>query len=235
MAAEIKISPITTTRINHDNIIYGLLYNWYAATDVRNITPVGWHIPTSIEFTTLRTLLGGSTIAGGKMKEIGTDHWSPSNTGATNESGFTAFGSGYRDSSWYGMFMAGPRDLGHSYAFFHIYNITISSRAYLLNHDATLTLNTTSWTSYKGNGQAIRCIRDSATGWTSDEKMIDYDGNIYDTVQIGTQIWTVQNLAVTHYRNGDVIPEVIDGAEWMIISDGGLCAYDNNWDNVFDK
>jgi len=234
MSAEIKTYPMTTIRVNHDNIIYGLLYNWYAATDVRNITPTGWHIPTSAEFTTLMTLLGGSTIAGGKLKETGTNHWSPSNTGATNESGFTAFGSGYRDVR--GVFMAGINSPSFSFAFFHmIHDVAYSSRAILYSYNTTFKLDTSIAYSFMTNGQAIRCIRDSATGWTPDEKMIDFDGNIYDTIQIGTQIWTVQNLAVTHYRDGTAIPEVLDGAEWMIISDGGLCAYDNNWDNVFDK
>jgi uncharacterized protein (TIGR02145 family) len=31
----------------------------------------------------------------------------------------------------------------------------------------------------------------------------DYDGNVYDSVRIGTQVWLVQNLKTTHYRNGD--------------------------------
>jgi uncharacterized protein (TIGR02145 family) len=84
---------------NKDDIAsYGRLYNWYAASDSRNIAPTGWHLPSDAEWTTLTTYLGGETVAGGKMKEAGTTHWTSPNTSATNESGFTALPSGNRDS-----------------------------------------------------------------------------------------------------------------------------------------
>ena len=87
---------------------YGYLYNWYAAkgiyttgdiqsTDTLNICPSGWHVPTDAEWTTLTTELGGESVAGGKMKSIGTAYWNSPNTGATNESGFSALPGGYRN------------------------------------------------------------------------------------------------------------------------------------------
>jgi uncharacterized protein (TIGR02145 family) len=76
--------------------IYGRLYTWYAATDTRNVCPVGWHVPDDAEWTTLVTFLGDVTVAGGKLKETGITHWATPNTGATNESGFTALPGGYR-------------------------------------------------------------------------------------------------------------------------------------------
>jgi uncharacterized protein (TIGR02145 family) len=75
---------------------YGKLYNWYAVRDPRGLAPVGWHIPTLNEFTTLSNCLGGSTVSGGPLKETGTLHWNSPNTGATNSSGFTSLPSGYR-------------------------------------------------------------------------------------------------------------------------------------------
>lgn len=82
---------------NDNNVAtYGRLYTWYAATDNRKICPVGWHVPTDEEWTTLANHLGGVTVAGGKLKESGTSHWSTPNTSASNESGFTALPSGDR-------------------------------------------------------------------------------------------------------------------------------------------
>ena len=80
-------------------IPYGKLYNWYAVDDQRSLCPVGWRIPTVADFNTLIEYLGGTDLAGGKLKQEGTETWSDPNTGATNSSGFTAVGSGNRGSS----------------------------------------------------------------------------------------------------------------------------------------
>ncbi len=80
--------------VKYDNP-YGALYNWYAASS-GNICPVGWHVPTENELNTLITYLGGTFIAGGKLKKTGTTYWNSPNEGATNESGFTAIAMGAR-------------------------------------------------------------------------------------------------------------------------------------------
>lgn len=43
---------------------------------------------------------------------------------------------------------------------------------------------------------------------------MDYDGNTYNSVTIGTQVWMKENLKVTHYRNRDPIPNVTDSIQW---------------------
>lgn len=79
---------------------YGKLYNWYAVNDPRGLAPQGWHISSDPEWSsTLSNCLGGSTIAGGKMKEMGTSHWLSPNTGANNSSGFTGLPGGSRNDA----------------------------------------------------------------------------------------------------------------------------------------
>ncbi|MEI6140785.1 MAG: fibrobacter succinogenes major paralogous domain-containing protein [Mariniphaga sp.] len=74
---------------------YGALYNWYAVDDSRNIAPKGWHVASDADWTILTNLWGGENIAGGKLKESGTAHWTNPNIDATNETGFTALPCGF--------------------------------------------------------------------------------------------------------------------------------------------
>jgi uncharacterized protein (TIGR02145 family) len=87
---------------DHDatnNAIYGKLYNWYATLG-DTLCPIGWHIPSDTTWTILTTYLGGESVAGGKMKSIGTTYWqSPFPNTGTNESGFSALPGGRRDTN----------------------------------------------------------------------------------------------------------------------------------------
>lgn len=56
----------------------------------------------------------------------------------------------------------------------------------------------------------------------------DYDGNIYDTVVIGTQTWLKQNLKTTHYNSGDLIRNVTSAASWAALISGARCYYNND-------
>lgn len=59
----------------------------------------------------------------------------------------------------------------------------------------------------------------------------DIDGNVYTTVTIGTQVWMVENLKTTKYRNGTAIPNVIDSALWGNDTTGAYCNYNNDANN----
>jgi uncharacterized protein (TIGR02145 family) len=86
---------------------FGRLYTWYAANNSHKICPSGWHVPTDNDWNVLEVNLGmsaldtsvigdGNNLIGGKLKETGTMHWRPYNTGATDEINFGALPGGYR-------------------------------------------------------------------------------------------------------------------------------------------
>jgi uncharacterized protein (TIGR02145 family) len=80
--------------------------------------------------------------------------------------------------------------------------------------------------SYIFKGGAAPCCP-SAPGTVT-----DFDGNVYQTVTIGTQVWMAENLKVTHYRNGDAIPNVTDGTTWQGLTTGAYCEYSNDVNSV---
>ncbi len=83
--------------------------------------------------------------------------------------------------------------------------------------------------------------------FTTSTVVTDIDGNIYNTVIIGSQVWMAENLRTTHYRNGDSIPNVTDNSKWSKLKSGAYCNYNNdinisktygklyNWYAVNDK
>lgn len=134
---------------------YGFLYNWYAINDSRNICPTGWRIPNLEDWGTLVNHLGGSEVAGGRMKSAVSEpnnhpRWSLPNMGATNESGFTGLPGGVR-SDW-GNFW----DLGY-YGFWWLagQQTIDSGNSFSLGYWDTFTSN---YTEYKRAGLSVRCI-----------------------------------------------------------------------------
>jgi uncharacterized protein (TIGR02145 family) len=141
---------------------YGRLYNWYAvdnneATKVasnggKNVCPTSWHLPTDAEWTTLTTYLGGESVAGGKLKETVTTHWTTPNTGATNETGFTAVPGGYRE--WDGSY-----GLIGNYGIWWSSTISGTTNAwmrYVVNTDASVFRNDFN----RRAGISVRCLKD---------------------------------------------------------------------------
>ncbi len=130
---------------------YGALYNWYAV-NTGKLAPTGWHVPTDADWNTLINFAGGTVTAGGNLKETGTDYWSPPNTGATDEYGFTALPGGYRSSangtfvnlSYYGVWWSATGTIGSI------------GRLLLENTTATADYNHDIQT----QGFSVRCIMD---------------------------------------------------------------------------
>jgi uncharacterized protein (TIGR02145 family) len=92
-----------------NDIALGKLYNAGAVRDARGVCPTGWHVPTAEDWAGLALLIDPtyvpvttivqSAVAGGAMKEVGTQWWTAPNTGATNASGFGGRGSGTRNQN----------------------------------------------------------------------------------------------------------------------------------------
>ncbi|HRX97511.1 MAG TPA: FISUMP domain-containing protein [Bacteroidales bacterium] len=60
------------------------------------------------------------------------------------------------------------------------------------------------------------------------QTVTDIDGNVYNTVTIGTQVWMKENLKVTRYSNGDTIPFEPSSVYWSNLYTGARCYYDND-------
>ena len=130
---------------------YGSLYNWYSV-NTGKLCPEGWHVPTDADWKILTTYLGGESIAGGKLKEVGSVHWDSPNTGATNESGFTALPGGlrfnngtFRDIHFYGYWWTSSEFEG-DLVWYRGLNST--------GNDVYRNYN------YKNSGFSVRCLRD---------------------------------------------------------------------------
>ena len=269
-----------------NGVVYGKLYNWFAVNDPRGLAPVGWHILSNDDRIALVNCLGGGNIAGGKMKEAGTTHWISPNTGATNETGFTALPGGYRlssggfgglgsDGAWRSSTLDNSNEdwtigMGNSYTDTYgssngkrsgysvrciqgdqiFPSITTSAVSIITittaNSGGNITIDGGSAVTTRGvcwntspyptiannktiNGTGTGTFASSITGLTAgtkyyvrayatnsigtiygnqldfNTKISDLDGNTYNTVTIGEQVWMAENLKTTKYNNGDLI------------------------------
>jgi uncharacterized protein (TIGR02145 family) len=136
---------------------YGKLYNYYVVSDNRGICPNGWRVPSKQAFDSLINYLGGSQIAGGRMKESGTNHWNSPNTGATNQSLFNALPNGLKMET--GTF----QDLGNILYLWSSFSDNPNSafRLNLFYNDATAN---TLYGANKNAGLGIRCLRNNFVG-----------------------------------------------------------------------
>jgi uncharacterized protein (TIGR02145 family) len=129
---------------------YGLLYNWIAVKyleDHKSELIPGWHVPTTTEWDALATDVGGSGVAGTKLKS--TTGWSSGN--GDGSYGFAAFPAGYQYSGSFG-------DLG-SYAYF--WTATESSSSYAYYRYFSTGASMSSYNVTKSGGYSVRLVKDS--------------------------------------------------------------------------
>lgn len=185
--------------------IYGRLYNWQSALGV---CPSGWHLPNNQEWGTLINYLGGVSVAGGKMKttgtlQAGTGLWNTPNTGATNESGFSALPGGY-----YIHWTTPPNfnNINNSSSFWSSTMVEgIGMYTYkLYNSSAQVYSFLKDYYSEPFDSWSVRCIRNgSYFDWSCGDELVDFrDNQTYTTVEIGNQCWMAENLNIGTKVNG---------------------------------
>jgi len=69
---------------------------------------------------------------------------------------------------------------------------------------------------------------DSATSHAANSIVTDIDGNAYHTVKIGNQVWMVENLKTTRYRDGSRIANIVADHSWSVSTSGAYCWYEND-------
>ncbi len=227
-------TPIERVRVydnNEENAeIYGRLYTWnvcmrgqYSSvaipSGVQGVCPSGWHMPSDNEWYTLIKYLGGTAIAGGKMKEADTNHWENPNEGADNSSLLTVLPAGYISSgaSFYkgydAVFWTTAEYYGVDARYVFLDNTT--TRGVIYNEGV------------KENNFSVRCIKnDNSFDTLIDNDTID-DG---DTIVVALPT-TIQYNSINIYPNpsGQII--FIDG----LAHDGLVSVFDINGNVLIDR
>ena len=134
--------------------IYGALYTSSAALSDK-LCPVGWHVSTNEDWTTLINYLGGESIAGGKLKEEGTEHWQSPNKDATNEVRFNALPAGYRSALGDAIHYFNLKESGYWWTSSTDASGNVLSKViYYSSGVATANYNE------KGDALSVRCVKD---------------------------------------------------------------------------
>ena len=74
----------------------------------------------------------------------------------------------------------------------------------------------------------VGCSKDEVKQDETTTAVTDIDGNIYQTVTIGTQTWMLENLKTTKYNDGTMIPNITNTISWSKLTTGAYCNYDND-------
>ena len=165
---------------------YGHLYNWYAVNNPLNIAPAGWHVPTDTEWSQLADFLGGAAVSGDKLKS--TTDWFSTNSGVSNESGFTALPGGICNGA--GAF----NSIGMTGIWWTAsQNTNLNAWDWILDYNAaTITRNYGDFI----NGLSVRCIKDVSVPTLSTKDAL----NITETgVQSGGTITSDGVTTITAY------------------------------------
>ena len=196
---------------------YGKMYNWYAVAGIwqaesnpptpaqiasrKSLAPSDWNVSSVNDWSLLLNYLGGISIAGGKMKEAGLNHWLDPNTNATDSSGFTALPGGYRANTSLGQNLTGT---GHWWC--SDYLAPFAANFFQLTWTSGSVVNSTFDTR---TGCSVRWVKSSIMG---NETFINQLFNIYpnpvkDSLTI--DCFNINNIANQPYKIVDALGKVI--------------------------
>lgn len=206
---------------------YGSLYNWYAvdAAGAKGFLS-GYVVPSTAEFQGLFDALGGNSVAGGALRSTRTasqniaPFWNdippfPANpfVSGSDTVGFSAVPAGVRTET--GLFQFQTH-----YSFFWSrieQPSSIEARSRFVSYDSTAASSSNNVLKAWGLAVRLRRVANPAEQSEPDGTIVeivqDYDGNWYEAIKIGNDVWTAQNLRTTHFLDGDPIPEGI-GVDW---------------------
>lgn len=206
---------------------FGLLYNWWAVTSVKNICPVGFRLMTYTEAQSLQTYLGGRYLAGGPLCENSMIWFDGVWATSTNITKLNFRGSGYR--SYTGGFLSFrqqhymhfPTDTGSLISQYSRVSPNVNE-FYL----ATISQG-------KKYGYSLRPVK-TATGIPDGtiSQVTGNNGYKYRTITVNGLEILADNLAETRYQNGDLIPIVVANADWSALLTDACCPFNNVWSNV---
>jgi uncharacterized protein (TIGR02145 family) len=251
-----RFQPTYDKLLHLPQISYGRLYNWWAAS-AANIAPVGYSVPTDAQWTTLTDYIIAE-IAASRLPDVGvgnvlkSQRQDPEGNAnviiqTTTQPRFNAHETHYgRDSVKFSALPGGYRSASGSFSSIGTHGYWWLSTQYSFpsawnrgmhyNYGNVLSSRTS-----KLHGFSVRFMRPASTFEQSHfadgefvGQVMDVDNNVYDLVKIGTQVWSVQNLATTRYNDGTPIPgPTFTNAAWAALETPAYCNYNNDVNNVF--
>ena len=203
----------------NSNSHLGKLYNIFAVNDIRGLAPIGWSIPTDYDWDELVSFVGDEIKGGIKLKSLplfidGIDSKRIGSffniaPGSLNFDGFWGVGKNY---IWWSSTKENKANFVR----------------YISENGEIAKYSQGTW----GEGMAIRCIKTELSLLQPTviiEKFDDLDTS-YQSIKIGSQIWSDKNLSVKHFRNGDTIQFINNQEEWQKANDAKKpvwCYYDD--------
>lgn len=196
---------------------YGLLYNSFAFRNA-DFAPANWKVPSKAELTLLAANIGSSNaIRSIRTYPAFTTGWSSG--GGSDNYGFSLLPSGVASSRFYYANSEAHIASSDLYVLYGtgIANLRVSSSVYTIS----------SYDPYVG--VSVRLLMIDSSGWSEGDTVTDPDGNVYDTVNIKGQIWTVSNWKCTTLCDigHTVIPNVVDRNTWIGLTTPAYRIYNN--------